>query len=124
MTRYRLVLADDHAPIRQCAQDLLEREFEIVGTAADGLEAVDLVTRLRPDAVILDVAMPGLTGLEAAAVVARLVPAPQIVFLTGSEDPADAEEATRLGAGFVLKRRMATRLVSVLREALASSAPS
>jgi DNA-binding NarL/FixJ family response regulator len=121
VTRHRLVIADDHAAMLGCVQELLEREFEIVATASDGRSAVDLAQRLQPDAVVLDIEMPVLNGLEAAAELATLTPSPRVVFLTVSADPAYRRAAIEMGAaGYVLKSRMASRLVPALYEALGS----
>ena len=67
MKPLRIVLADDHKVVRQGFRALLERErdFEIVGEADDGLEAVRLVDQLKPDVLVVDFAMPGLTGIRA-----------------------------------------------------------
>jgi DNA-binding NarL/FixJ family response regulator len=115
-SRYRIILADDHPAMIRCTEELLPGDFEVVATAADGQEAVDLASALHPDAVILDVMMPRMSGIEAAARISRLDPPPRIVFLTICEDSAYVEAATRAGAAaYVLKRRMATNLVPALR---------
>jgi len=98
---------------------LLASEFDVVATVADGQAAVDATTSLHPDLVVLDISMPVLSGLEAAAVIRNLPNAPRIVFLTAYEDPAFVEAALRLGAArVVLKRYMMRQLVPVVRQAL------
>lgn len=79
-----IVLADDHPIVRQGLRHLLEGEpeFCVVGEAADGLEAVDLVRRLRPHVLILDLMMPGLNGLEVTRNVARAFPGTHVLILT------------------------------------------
>ena len=118
MANPRIVVADDHAEMRQRIATLLEFEFDVVATVADGQAAVEATRALHPDLVVLDIAMPVLNGLEAAAIIRNLPDPPRIVFSTGYDDPDFAEAALALGAsGFVLKRNM-FELVSVIHRAL------
>jgi len=118
MANPRIVVADDHAEMRQRIAALLELEFDVVATVADGQAAVEATRALHPDLVVLDIAMPVLNGLEAAAIIRGLPDPPRIVFSTGYDDPDFAEAALALGAsGFVLKRNM-FELVSVIHRAL------
>jgi len=99
---------------------LLEPEYEIVGTASNGRALVDLVPKTNPDVVILDISMPRLNGIEAAAQLRRKLPKVKIVFLTVNEDPDVAAEAIRSGASaFLLKSSAAAELISAIKLALA-----
>jgi DNA-binding NarL/FixJ family response regulator len=119
MKRPRVVLADDHRLLREAFAQLLEPACEVVGAVADGRALLAASKELRPDVVIVDVAMPLLNGLDAARQLKRLMPAVKIVFLTVSEDPDLAAEAFRVGAsGFLLKNSAASELVQAIQEAL------
>ena len=119
MTRPRVVLADDHRLLREAFAQLLEPDCDVVGAVADGRALLAASKELRPDVVIVDVAMPLLNGLDAARQLKRLMPAVKIVFLTVSEDPDLAAEAFRVGAsGFLLKNSAASELMQAIQEAL------
>src|SRR3989441_8448951 len=94
----RVLLADDHEVVRQALRALLERHgFQVVGEAADGRAAVDAVCRLRPDVVVLDVAMPLLNGVDAARELCRMSPATRVILLTALEDAHFVPEALQAG---------------------------
>lgn len=115
----RILVADDHTAMCERIAALLAFEFDVVATVADGQAAVEAATSLQPELVVLDISMPVLSGLEAAAIIKELPDAPQIVFLTAHENPAFAEAALSLGAArMVLKRHMMVELVPVIRQAL------
>jgi DNA-binding NarL/FixJ family response regulator len=115
--RTRVLLADDHRLLREALARLLEPECEVVGTVADGRAVLAEVPRLRPDVVVLDIAMPLLNGLDAARQLRRVVPEVKIVFLTATEDADVAVEAFRLGAsGFLVKNSAASELLQAVRE--------
>jgi DNA-binding NarL/FixJ family response regulator len=117
MTRPRVLLADDHRLLREAFARLLEAECEVVGAVADGRAVLEEVPRLRPDVVVLDVAMPLVNGLDAARQLRRDAPDVKIVFLTLSEDADVAAEAFRLGAsGFLVKNSAAAELLQAIRE--------
>jgi DNA-binding NarL/FixJ family response regulator len=101
----RIVLADDHALFRDGVSSLLQAwGHHVVGLAASGREAVDLVTRLEPDLVLMDVRMPGMSGVQATLAIAAIRPETPIVMLTVSEDEEDLFAAIRAGArGYLLK---------------------
>lgn len=101
----RVVLADDHPLFREGLVSLLRaRDVDVVGEASDGAEAVDLTRRLRPDAVLMDLGMPGLSGLEATRLIKGEMPDVKVVILTVSEADADLFEAIRSGAhGYLVK---------------------
>ncbi len=112
----RVVLADDHPLFRDGVASLLAAwGHEVVGMAGDGLEAVALVERLRPDLVLMDVAMPVLTGLEATRRLGVSRPDTAIVMLTASEDEDDLFAAVKSGArGYLLKNLEAGQLRAMI----------
>ena len=117
-----ILLADDHHIVRQGLRALLEAEldFHVLGEASDGLEALQQVERLQPDILLVDVMMPGLSGLEAARQVRDRFPKTQVVVLSMHSNEAYVLEALRNGAmGYVLKDSDATALVNAVREAYA-----
>lgn len=114
-----ILLADDHHVVRQGLRALLEGEpgFSIVGEASDGLEAADLVERLKPDILIVDLMMPGLNGLEVTRQVGRRSPDTRVILLSMHANEAYVLEALRNGAtAYVLKDCTAAELVSAVRE--------
>jgi DNA-binding NarL/FixJ family response regulator len=112
----RIVLADDHALFRDGIASLLVAwGHDVVGQAADGEAAVELATRLVPDVVLMDVAMPGLGGLEATRRIAAATPDVAIVMLTASEDGDDLFAAIKAGArGYLLKNLESAELRGML----------
>jgi CheY-like chemotaxis protein len=119
MPNPRIVVADDHAVTRAFMATLLASEFEVVATVADGQAAVETTVALAPDVVVLDIAMPVLTGFQAAAAIRNLPAAPRIVFATAHEDPEFARAAFALGASaLVLKKDMLAELRPAVRRAL------
>jgi DNA-binding NarL/FixJ family response regulator len=117
-----LVLADDHRIVRQGLRALLamESDVRLVGEAADGLEAVRLVTRLKPDILVLDLMLPGLSGLEVARRVVEQSPRTRVVVLSMHANEAYVAEALRAGAvAYVLKDSGAEELMRAVREAFA-----
>ena len=102
----RIVVADDHRLVRQAIRGLLgERpEWEVVAEAGDGVQAIACATALQPDVVIIDAAMPGMSGIEATRQIARISPATRILVLTIYDDEEYAVEAFAAGAaGYVRK---------------------
>jgi len=117
-----IVLADDHPVVRRGMQSLLESEpdFSIVGVAADGLEAVSLVERLKPDILVLDLMMPGLGGLEVLRSVRERVPRARVVVLSMHGSVAFISQALQNGAiGYVLKGCPGEILLRAVSEAAA-----
>lgn len=101
-------------------QRLLESDCDIVGTASDGRALIELAVQTEPEVVILDIAMPRLNGIEAAAHIRRKLPEVKIIFLTVNQDPDVAAEAIRLGASaFLLKSSASAELISAIKLALA-----
>jgi DNA-binding NarL/FixJ family response regulator len=122
MTKPRVLIADDHVLLLDAFELLLEGAYEIVGKAADGRELVRAALELKPDAVVADVSMPELNGLEAARQILARLPGIRIVLLTVHEDEALAADALRAGvSGFVVKRSAAGELQQALRDALAGA---
>lgn len=115
-----ILLADDHALFRAGVRLLLEREgFSVVGEAVDGPEAVRLAAELSPDVVLLDLSMPGLTGIEVARLIRSTRSKTKIIMLSMYDDEAFMLEALHAGInGFVLKARSSMELVFAIREAM------
>jgi DNA-binding NarL/FixJ family response regulator len=114
----RVLLADDQVLVRDGFRALLEREadLEVVGEAADGAEAVEMASRLRPDVVLMDIRMPRLDGLAATRQLTRSAGGPRIVVLTTFDRNEWVFEALRNGAsGFLLKDVRAADLVHAVR---------
>ena len=119
MSRTRVLLADDHTLLLEAFKGLLEPEFEVVGAVADGRAVLAAAEKLKPDVVVLDIAMPLLNGLEAARQLGTMSPHPKVIFLTMNPDPDVAVEALRLGAsGYLLKTSAASELSKAIRAAL------
>lgn len=117
-----IVLADDHPVVRRGMQALLESEpdFSIVGVAADGLETVRLAERLKPDVLVLDLMMPGLSGLEALRIIRERSPRSRIVILSMYSSSAFVAQALQNGAiGYILKGCTEENLVRAVKEAAA-----
>jgi DNA-binding NarL/FixJ family response regulator len=110
-------LADDHRLLREAFAHLLEPACDVVGTVADGRALLAAVPQVRPDIVVLDIAMPLLNGLEAARQLKRLMPDIKLIFLTVSEDGDLATEAFRAGASaYLLKNSAASELFTAIQE--------
>ena len=117
MTRPRVMLADDHRLLREAFTRLLESDCDVVGAVADGRALLTAAPELRPDIVVLDIAMPLLNGLDAARQLKRVMPKVKVIFLTMSEDPDVAAEAFRAGAsGYLLKNSAASELLQAVQE--------
>ncbi|HLA81468.1 MAG TPA: response regulator transcription factor [Thermoleophilia bacterium] len=120
MARIRVLLADDHTILRQGIHLLLDHHpvVEVVGEAADGLEAVERARALEPDVVVMDLAMPGMSGLDAAKEIRKTHPEIQIIALTVHENEEYLFQMLKAGAcGYVLKRAAATELVAAIEAA-------
>jgi DNA-binding NarL/FixJ family response regulator len=119
VARARILLADDHKEIRDRAVRLLEPEFEVVGTVADGDALVSASAQLKPDVCVIDISMPLLSGIEAAIKLRKSGSKARIVFLTVNEDSDFVRAALRTGAlGYVVKSRMASDLCAAINSAI------
>jgi len=118
--RARILVADDHRAMLETLVGLLSRDFEVVAAVADGLAAVTQAEDLEPDLLVLDIAMPGLSGIAAAARLLRRGSTAKVVFVTNMRDRAFMEESLALGpVGFVVKDRLVADLLPAIREVLA-----
>jgi DNA-binding NarL/FixJ family response regulator len=119
MAKYRIVLADDHTLVLQAFAKMLEAEFEVPAVFSDGRSLLKAMPALKPDAIVLDIGMPILNGLDAGRQMKKLLPSVKLIFLTMHEDPGLAAEAIRAGASaYLLKTSAAAELVKAIREAL------
>ena len=117
MKRPRVILADDHTLILDALKKLIEPEFEVVGTFADGHALVEAAPKLNPNVIVLDIAMPMMNGLSAGQKLKQTMPLVKLVYLTMNQDPDLAGEAFRLGASaFLLKNSAAGELLQALQE--------
>jgi DNA-binding NarL/FixJ family response regulator len=117
-----VLLVDDFPAFREVITKFLQ-EFvgvEVVGEAADGLEAVRLAEALRPGVVVLDVDLPKQSGFAAAPQILRVSPASKIIFVSLKQSPEIVEEALRLGHGYVLKSMVVAQLLPAIRRVLTS----
>jgi DNA-binding NarL/FixJ family response regulator len=119
MARASVLLADDHEIVAEGLATLLQREFSLVGTVASGAELVEAARRLRPDVIVADVTMPGMSGLEALRRLKADGLASKVVFLTMHADAELAAAALRAGAsGFVVKRAAGKELIAAIQTVL------
>lgn len=117
-TPVSVIVVDDHSLVRESVVRAVEVEpgFHVVGEGADGQEALDLVDRLHPDVLVLDITMPGIDGLEAASRVRQRHPGTAVLLLTMHEDEATVRAAMGAGvAGYVPKRSDLDELLNALR---------
>ncbi|MDD5093336.1 MAG: response regulator transcription factor [Dehalococcoidia bacterium] len=113
-----IVLADDHDIVRRGLQSVLQaqKDFEIIGEASDGLETIKIAEKLQPDVLVLDLVMPGLSGLEVARRVAKQSPKTRVIILSMYDNEAGVLEAFRAGAmAYVVKQALSNELVQAIR---------
>jgi len=125
--KVRILVADDFSAWRVAARKIVEMcpTWKVIAEAGDGLEAVQKTAKLRPDIVLLDVAMPILNGIEAANRIKQTSPASKIIFLTQDMDSEVRAAAFASGAeGFVLKARAASDLQPAVKAALGNGSES
>ncbi len=118
MSKIRVLLVDDHALLREGLRALLERypDFEVVGEAENGEEAIAQVKAQQPDIVLMDIAMPGINGLDATRAIRQDYPQTRVLVLTQHEDRQYVMSLLKAGAsGYVLKRALGKDLVNALR---------
>jgi len=126
MSPLRVLLVDDHLLFRKGLARLLDAQpdFEVIGEARDGLEAIEQTQALHPDVVLMDIRMPGCDGLEATRRIKVQMPDVQVVMLTVSDDDHDLATAVRHGAdGYLLKDLLPETLFQQLRGLTSGQAP-
>jgi len=117
----RILLVDDHAVLRAGLRLLLNNQpdFEVIGEAASGIEALQMATAQQPDLILLDLSMPGLGGQDALPALHRQVPNARILILTMHDDPQYLRQTLKSGAvGYVLKKAADVELLSAIRAVL------
>ena len=113
-----VIIADDHALLREAMRNILDRQhdIEVVGEAADGEEAVRLVSQLRPDMAIMDIVMPNLNGIEATKEIKKISPGTAVLILTAYDDPNYVVGLLQAGAsGYLLKSSRGRDVVAAIR---------
>ncbi len=118
MDKIRILIADDHVVVREGTRQILEQEpdLEVVAEASDGEEAVRLVGSVKPDVAMLDIAMPGLDGIEATRRIRKLYPSIPVLILSAYDDDEFVFNLLEAGAaGYLLKSVRARELVSAVR---------
>jgi DNA-binding NarL/FixJ family response regulator len=119
MGRIKILLADDHTLFCNLLRELLEPEYEVVGSVKDGHQLLDAATKLRPDVVLVDIGMPSLNGLDAGRRLKQANPKLKIVYLTMNNNLEYAKEALQAGASaFVLKNAQSSELLKAIKDAL------
>jgi len=122
MSRIRTLLADDHTIVREGLRALLlaDAGIEVVGEAVNGREAVELAMSLRPDVVVMDIAMPSLNGLEATSKILADLPKTRVIILSAHSDDAYIDRVIAIGAaGFLIKQTSAQILARAIHEVMA-----
>src|SRR5918911_5781044 len=121
-SKIRVLLADDHRLFAEALEAILagDARIEVVGTARDGREAVELERKLSPDVVLMDISMPGMDGVDAARTIRKRRRDACILMLTGSNSRADVDRSRAAGAsGYVTKDRIAAELIDAIVEVAA-----
>jgi len=119
MGKIRVLLADDHQIVLEGLTNLLEAEFELVGTVTDGRALVDEAIKLNPDVIVVDISMPLLNGIEAVRQIKKTDERVKVVFLTMHPDVSYAAMAFDAGAsGYVLKNSASRELITAIEEAM------
>jgi two-component system response regulator NreC len=122
MKKICILIADDHPIVREGLRQLLETQpdIKVVGEAGDGIEALERARELVPDVVLLDIAMPRMSGLEAVRLIREAVPETRIVVLSMYEKEAYAHQVIEAGAhGYVLKGEPSSEMLAAIRAACA-----
>ena len=122
MTRLRVIVADDSPLFLRKFISVLQVEFDVVATAADGRTALELVRRHKPDAAVLDLFMPGLNGIEVTRELAKTSPNLPVVICSAETDPEIAEAARQAGAAeYVFKAQVEKDLILAVKSAAQNS---
>jgi DNA-binding NarL/FixJ family response regulator len=118
--RARVLVADDHQSLLDRVVSLLDGEFSVVGTVTDGAALIAAEATLSPDILVIDISMPGMSGLEAASTIRRRGSRARVVCLTAHQEPEIVEAALGAGVlGYVTKTSLAQDLLPAVRAALA-----
>jgi DNA-binding NarL/FixJ family response regulator len=118
-TRIRILLADDQQEMLEAVARLLEDEFDVIAAVTTGERVIEAALRLAPDLLVLDISMPVLNGIEAAACLKESGSRAKVIFLTVNADPDIVEMALSIGAlGYVLKPHLAADLIPAIRQVL------
>jgi len=119
MRRSRVLLADDHQMLLDALKGLLEPSYEVVGLVTDGRALLKAAQKLRPDIIVLDIAMPQLNGLEAGRQLKQSMPTAKLIYMTMNEDPYLVGEAFRAGASaYLLKQAAGLELNEAIQRVL------
>ena len=119
MNKIRVLLVDDHAILREGLRALLsfQSDIEVIGEATNGEEAIQRVGELKPDIILMDIAMPGINGLEATQHICRQYPNSRVIILSQHEDRQYVVPLLQAGAsGYILKRAIGEDLYSAIRK--------
>ncbi|MET0936583.1 MAG: response regulator transcription factor [Luteibacter sp.] len=116
--RPTVVLAEDHPNVAKAIEGLLREEFDVIGVVGNGIALVSLVEILRPDAVVTDIGMPGMDGIEAARRLARSHPHMPVVFVSCHDDLGIARMALEIGCGYVVKASAGEDLLDAVHAVL------
>lgn len=120
--RPSVVLADDHPQTALEIERVLREDFEVIGVVSNGAALVTIVEILRPDAVVTDIAMPGMDGMEAARRLALSCPGLPVVFVSCHDDASIARRALSIGSGYVVKAAAGEDLLDAVHAALRGDA--
>jgi DNA-binding NarL/FixJ family response regulator len=119
MRRVRVLLADDHQMLVDALKSVLEPQCEVVGSVTDGRALLEAAEKLRPDVIVLDIAMPQLNGLDAGRKLQQKMPAVKLIYMTMNEDPYLIGEAFRAGASaFLLKQAAGFELIDAIAKVM------
>lgn len=118
--RLKVLIADDHNIVAEGIRSLLDKRYDVIGVVTDGRQLLAEAPKLKPDLIVLDIAMPLLNGLDAAERLKEFLPTVKFVFLTMNDDPNLAAAALNLGeVGYVLKHAASSELLEAVSEVLA-----
>lgn len=122
----RVLIADDNAVLRAVLRSMLRNEgYDVVGEAGDGTAAVQLVAKLKPDIVCLDIVMPGIDGLQVLQEIKEALPETVVLMVSGNADRESIETAVARGAfGYIIKPFNAARVVEIMKKATARARAS